>query len=149
MISIRQYQQKDKNYCLDIFDSNLPKFFAHHERSLFQSYLEHIKQDFYVIEYDGQVHGCGGFRVDDYGISYLAWGMLGHDHHGKGLGARLLEFRLDRIKHIAHAWCVLIDTSQHTAPFFAHHGFKEFRTIKNGYEPGLDKIHMRLAWLEN
>ena len=41
------------------------------------------------------------------------------------------------IRQIAHTWCVLIDTSQHTAPFFARFGFEALRTIPDGYEPGL------------
>jgi hypothetical protein len=38
----------------------------------------------------------------------------------------------------AHAWCVLIDTSQHTAPFFARFGFEMIRVIADGYPPDLD-----------
>ncbi|MGC4005213.1 MAG: hypothetical protein QM811_19675 [Pirellulales bacterium] len=65
---------------------------------------------------------------------------------GKAWCADLLRWRLARIRQIAHARCVLLDTSQHTAPFFARFGFETTRTIADGYEPGLDKIFMRLDW---
>ena len=143
---IREYRPDDESVCLDIFDSNRPKYFAGPERDLFAAYLRRMDEPFFVAELVGQVRGCGGFRVDDYGVGYLAWGMVQANLHRQGMGANLLRWRLERIRQIAHAWCVLIDTSQHTAPFFARFGFETFRAIADGYQPGLDKVFMRLVW---
>ena len=95
---------------------------------------------------DGRARGCGGFRVDDYGIAYLAWGLVHAGWHRRGLGAELLRWRLARIREVPHAWCVLLDTSQHTAPFFARFGFEPVRVLADGYQAGLDKVFMRLVW---
>lgn len=84
--------------------------------------------------------------MDEYGVAYLAWGMVDAGWHRRGIGKRLLARRLERIREVPHAWCVLLDTSQHSAPFFARFGFKAFRTIHDGYEPGLDKVFMRHLW---
>jgi GNAT superfamily N-acetyltransferase len=146
MSDIREYQREDESACLAIFDSNRPKYFTAPERDLFVAYLRRLDQPFFVALVAGQVRGCGGFRVDDYGVSYLEWGMVHSNWHRQGLGASLLQWRLEQIRQIAHAWCVLIDTSQHTAPFFARFGFEALRTITDGYQTGLDKVFMRLAW---
>jgi predicted N-acetyltransferase YhbS len=143
---IREYRRDDESACLDIFDSNRPKYFTGPERDLFAAYLRRMDQPFFVAEVAGEVRGCGGFHVDDFGVGYLDWGMVRASWHRQGLGAKLLRWRLERIRQIAHAWCVLIDTSQHTAPFFARFGFEAFRTIADGYQPGLDKVFMRLVW---
>jgi len=143
---IRQYRPDDESACLDIFDSNRPKYFAEPERELFAAYLRRMDQPYFVAEVLGQVRGCGGFRVSDYGVGYLEWGMVQADWHRRGVGADLLQWRLERIRQIPHAWCILIDTSQHTAPFFARFGFETFRVIADGYQPGLDKVFMRLVW---
>jgi GNAT superfamily N-acetyltransferase len=143
---IREYGRDDESACLGIFDSNRPKYFTGPERELFAAYLRRLDQPFFVALVAGQVRGCGGFRVDDYGVSYLEWGMVHATWHRQGVGANLLRWRLEQIRQIAHTWCVLIDTSQHTAPFFARFGFQSLRTIPNGYKPGLDKVFMRLVW---
>jgi len=148
MDNIRTYRQDDESACMDIFDSNRPKYFAEPERDLLVAHLRRVDQPFFVAEVAGQVCGCGGFQVDDYGVGYLVWGMVHRNWHRRGVGANLLQWRLDRIRQIAHAWCVLIDTSQHTAPFFARFGFETFRIIADGYQPGLDKVFMRLVWHE-
>lgn len=112
MGDIREYRPADESACLDLFDSNRPKYFAASERDLFAAYLRRRNRPYFVVEVLGQVRGCGGFHVEDHGVSHLDWGMVHADWHRRGVGADLLEWRLDRIRQIAHAWCVLIDTSQ-------------------------------------
>jgi GNAT superfamily N-acetyltransferase len=144
MIAIRTYQPEDALACMALFDSNLPKFFTTPEREQFAAFLARMDCPFYVAVADGQIRGCGGFFVDDYGVTYLVWGMIHSAWHRQGIGAQLLQWRLDQIRQVPHAWCVLIDTSQHSAPFFARFGFKCYRLIPDGYQAGLDKVFMRL-----
>jgi predicted N-acetyltransferase YhbS len=143
MIAIRTYQPEDAPACMAVFDSNLPKFFTTPEREQFAAFLARMEGPYFVARSGDQLCGCGGFFVDDYGVSYLAWGMVHSAWHRQGIGARLLQWRLELIEQVPHAWCVLIDTSQHSAPFFARFGFSSYRTIQDGYEPGLDKVFMR------
>lgn len=144
--TIRSYRPADESACMGIFDSNRQKYFTGPERDLFAAHLRTADPRFFVAEVDGLVRGCGGFHVTDYGVGYLVWGMVHHGSHRRGVGESLLRWRLERIRQVAHAWCVLIDTSQHTAPFFARFGFESFRVIPDGYQPGLDKVFMRLVW---
>lgn len=146
---VRPYHLADLNACLAVIDSTLPTYFTSEERDLFEHFLRHhaLEPDrpFFVVEVCGQVRGCGGYRIDAYGVGYLAWGMVHADFHRQGLGTALLRHRLRAIEAIPHAWCVVMDTSQHTAPFYARAGFSTVRVLLDGYRPGLHKVYMR--WL--
>ena len=144
MIHIRPYRPEDAPACMVLFDSNLPKYFTYPERDEFGAFLQRMHCPYFVAVIAEGVCACGGFVVDDYGVSILAWGMVHSARHRLGIGTQLLHWRLDLIRQVPHAWCVLIDTSQHSAPFFARAGFRTYRTILDGYQPGLDKVYMRL-----
>jgi len=88
--------------------------------------------------------GCGGYALEMHGIVYLTWGMVSRDYHRQGFGAKLLRYRLERIQKIDIAWCVVIHTSQHSAPFFAAHQFEQYHQVDNGYCEGLHQCFMRL-----
>jgi hypothetical protein len=68
---------------MDIVDSNRPKYFTGPERELFLAYLRRMDHPFFVAEVAGEVRGCGGFRVDDYGLGYLERGMVRSNWHAQ------------------------------------------------------------------
>ena len=146
MYDIRPYRPEDRLSCLSVFKSNLPTYFATHEYAMFEAFLDkdHIKDPYYVLEQEGLLLTCGGYSIQDEGIAYLGWGMVHNEHHHQGYGTALLQWRLNQLTAHPYAWCILIDTSQHTAPFFARFGFREIRRIIDGYQQGLDKVYMRL-----
>ncbi len=84
----------------------------------------------------------------------LSWGMVrgdsqgmelhGHGLHGKGLGTRLTDYRLDRLRQRPEVRQVRLDTSQHTEAFYARRGFVTVARIPDGFAPGIDEIKMRL-----
>ena len=59
----------------------------------------------------------------------------------QGHGRTLAQARLDRLRAlgITHA---TLDTSQHTAPFYARLGFREVKRTPDGYGPGLHRVDM-------
>lgn len=145
-INIRSYQVADIHQCLELLDGNTPKFFAQHERLLFERFLEKNEQQFFCLEQNSEILACGGFWSEMHGVNYLAWGMVANKAHHQGLGSQLLQYRLDKIRQIPLAWCVLIHTSQHSAPFFEKHGFEIYHVLSNGYTQGLDQLFMRLIF---
>lgn len=144
---VRPYRADDRDACLAVFDTNRPRYFTADERGLFERFLARTLTEpdrpFYVAEDAGTVRGCGGHRVDTYGIGYLAWGMVDARYHGQGFGTAVLDRRLAEIHALPRAWCVVLDTSQHTAPFYARFGFEPVQTVRDGYQPGLDTVYMR------
>ena len=145
MSKIRPYTLQDRTQCLDIFDGNTPQYFAHHERELFQNYLSRDDIEYFILSDQDKVLGCGGYSMEMHGVAYLTWGMIRRDSHRQGLGAQLLRYRLERIRAIEIAWCIVIHTSQFSAPFFAAQQFEQYHQIDHGYSKGLHQCFMRLV----
>src|SRR5260370_31745648 len=59
-MDVRPYQSSDRDACLALFDSNVPRFFAALERGGFESFLDAPDCSYFVMEHEGAVLGCGG-----------------------------------------------------------------------------------------
>lgn len=143
-IMIRLYQMNDLNACIDIFMSNVPKFFFEHELKDFQDYLKaYALNSYWVLEHKGKIVACGGIAVKANEGS-LCFGLVHSASHKMGLGSQLLSYRIDRLREIAEVEYIRLDTVQHNPGFFEKFGFKVIQKIPNHYGPGLDKYEMRL-----
>lgn len=132
--------------CIEVFKSNLPKFFAPDELQLFETFLDHDTEDnYYVVEDDGHLLGCGGIfldkKTDEAGLS---WGMVHARHHLKGIGKLFTQYRIDLLKKLYPAKIYKIDTSQHTAAFYEKNGFNIVCIIPDGFGKGIDKYTMKM-----
>ncbi|THF71925.1 GNAT family N-acetyltransferase [Deinococcus sp. Arct2-2] len=140
---IRPFNSADTTMCLALFDSNIPTFFTVQERADFEAYLL-SPGAYWVVEQAGELVACGGVW-QNFGRperrAGLAWGMVRRDLHRSGFGSLLLRHRLSALRDMGELQC-WIDTSQHSAPFFARHGFQETKRTPDGYGPGLDEVVM-------
>ncbi|NVJ97687.1 MAG: GNAT family N-acetyltransferase [Alphaproteobacteria bacterium] len=143
MPAIRSYKESDFDACMEIMAGNVPDYFAANEIEDFKAYLQALPGPYLVLEEEGSLMACGGYVIDtEKRAAGLCWGMVSRTHHKRGLGAQLLDVRLDAIRRSGRADTVVIDTSQHSAPFFERFGFKETGCIPDGYGKGLDQIDM-------
>lgn len=143
---IRDYTPADREACLAVFDSNVPKYFVVPEREQFAGFLAALPGPYLVLEdEDGTVVGCGGHaREPGTALAKLCWGMVRQDRHRTGLGQLLLDARLARASADPDVDAVGLDTSQHTRGFYERIGFRTERVVPDGYAPGLDRCDMRL-----
>ena len=144
MTNIRLYTPADRPACISIFRSNLPKYFAPEELPLFTSWLDKPGlTDYFVLEVEGTVIGCGGFyTLPDLRLANLAWGMIHADHHGRGHGQQLTEYRLRLMQERYPGYALRLSTSQHTFGFYEKQGYAVKEVVKNGFGEGLDKYIM-------
>ena len=144
MPNIRAYMPADREACLAIFRSNLPKYFAPEELLLFTNWLDKPGlEDYFVLEVGQQVIGCGGYyTLPELQLANLAWGMIHQEYHGKGYGRQLTEFRLERMREKHPTFERRLSTSQHTFLFYQKMGYRTVEIIKDGFGPGLDKYVM-------
>ena len=149
MTTIRPFTPADRAACLTLFDSNVPRFFLPGERAEFGAWLGRPFDsgeygEYFVLEDEGRVMACGGVWLDperpERGAG-LSWGMVARDAHRRGYGSVLLRFRLERLRELG-AREAHLDTSQHTARFYARFGFREVRRVPDGYGPSLDRVDM-------
>ncbi|MEL6675732.1 MAG: GNAT family N-acetyltransferase [Bacteroidota bacterium] len=141
---IRPYEASDRAACLRIFRSNQPTYFTPEELGLFTTWLdEKTDENYWVIQIEGQVIGCGGIFWDDrVPGAGLSWGMVHQDLHGQGWGKIFTIERLKRIQQTYPNQPCHIDTSQHTAAFYEKLGFSTHEIIPEGFGPGLDQYKM-------
>lgn len=148
-LTIRPYRTHDKSSCLDIFDSNLPKYFDPSERADFAKYLVAHTTPYLIGQIDGRCIACGGWgQLSDRSTAILAYGMVHSDYHGTGIGSKMLERRLADIAKNAEITTVILDTSQYVTGFFARFGFTETSVEPNAYGPGLHRHDMVLKLRE-
>jgi ribosomal protein S18 acetylase RimI-like enzyme len=157
---LRDYQSRDKEKCIEIFQSNYPKFFDEAELGLFIQWLDHQdgdagyksptysnaeKDEYFVIEHPEKgVVGCGGFYiVKDVNEARLAWGMVHSDFHKQGYGTALYNYRKEIIQKEWPNHLIVLGTSQHTYAFYEKMGMRVTANIKAGYGPDLDRYDMK------
>jgi N-acetylglutamate synthase-like GNAT family acetyltransferase len=142
MKRIRPYRVEDRNACLELFKSNIPKFFLPEEVQGFEEYLDkHVTTNYWVLEIDGEVIACGGIGVKP-PEGRLHYGMVANKWHKKGIGSELLKFRLAKLVENPEVKVIGLDTSQHNPKFFSRFGFEEVSVKENAYGVGLHRHDM-------
>ena len=143
-----QYVPNYKQDCLEIFDSNTPKYFAHEERREFADFLENQNPPYYyfvVKEQLGGIVGCGGIKFDlERQVAKLRWDMVQFQHHREGIGSFLTQNRLAIIRQSPEVKQVLLGTSQYSYPFYEKMGFRIYQITEDGIAPGFDEYVMKI-----
>jgi predicted GNAT family N-acyltransferase len=153
-LNIRMYHKNDKQHCLDTFKSNVPDFFSENEIADFEAFLNRLetgipKTQFFVIEDENRIVGCGGFGdKDNKNIISLAWGHIHKNEHKKGLGQQLLTYRLALIKQLFPQLTLTIDTTQFSYGFYEKNGFRLLKITENYYTEGMHRYDMELNQIE-
>lgn len=155
-MSIRKYKPFDRSACIEIFNSNIEKYFDHSELVGFESWLDaqdrgvnafktSLSDHYYVYEVNNKVIACGGFYIySNKPNASMTWGMVHNDYHKKGVGKELFEYRVNQVQEAYPQHTIILDTSQHTFKFFERFGFKVVNRTPDGYGNGLDRYDMIL-----
>jgi GNAT superfamily N-acetyltransferase len=146
VIRFRRYRPTDLPAVLTVFRSNVPVYFAPQEERWIKQTLAAPDCPLYVLIENDDLIGFGGFEIDEfYNCASLVFGMIHRDHHGRGLGRRLLDYRLSKIAEAKNApRYVAVDTTPHVAPFYQHCGFERIAHWPEGYRHGFDRVDLRL-----
>lgn len=143
MIQIRKYKLSDYQAILDLLKLNTPKYFAEEEEKDLIYYLESHAENFFVLEIDHQILGCGGYNFsDDLSIGKLSWDIFHPQQQGKGLGSQLTQFRIAELKTYPNIKTISVRTSQLVYPFYEKFGFKTKEIIKDYWAAGFDLYRM-------
>ncbi len=102
--------------------------------------LEKAPAVYLVLEHDGRLIGCGGFRAEaGQPVARLEWGMIQRDLQRQGLGRYLLLYRLKEIGRVAGVQHVELTAPPGIAPFFEKYAFRVA-----GEDSGLVCMRMKL-----
>ena len=144
-MNLRVYNDNDLDAVIDIFRSNIPKYFGPVEEPGLRNFLMDIRSSDYVVgEIDGEIVASGGVAMNEDETVSLCWGMVRADHLGNGLGRMLTEFRIQKALEKFGDLPLVVSTSQHTRGFYEKFGFRLVTHTTDGFGPGIDKCEMRL-----
>jgi len=154
LITIKEYLPEHKDRLLQIFESNIPLYFADEELPLFFNFLDRdaLQRGLYsVIFNDDTIVGCGGIALNQ-PSKYtnelhviMTWGMIDNKVHKNGFGKELLLFRIKQAKELYPEVKIALGTTQYTFPFFEKYGFKTVAYEKDHWAKGLDLYQMELS----
>jgi [ribosomal protein S18]-alanine N-acetyltransferase len=142
-ITIKDYNSKDKGRILELLRLNTPKYFDPQEEQDLLRFLEGELEEYFVVEADGAIVGCGGMNYEnDLETGIISWDIFHPDYQGKSLGTQLTQFRLKKLNELETIKTIKVRTSQHTWRFYEKQGFRLLRTEENFWAPGIDLYEM-------
>lgn len=141
---IRPYHSSDKNELLSLLRLNTPEYFAPSEESDFIDYLEKEIEDYFVVEENKIIVGCGGINYWENGtVARISWDIVHPNQQGKGIGKKLTLFRIEEIKKNLAVKSIIVRTSQLAFQFYEKIGFELEKIEKDYWEEGFDLYVMR------
>ncbi|NRB46436.1 MAG: GNAT family N-acetyltransferase [Saprospiraceae bacterium] len=142
---IRKYQSTDRSQVIKVFRQNTPKYFALEEQTDLEQFLEHNGANYWLIEQEGIIAGCGGIVFsEDQQVGRIAWDFFSPNFQGKGLGRALTEFRLAEIRKNRSVQRIIVRTSQLAYSFYAKFGFDIAKIEEDYWAPGLHLYDMQM-----
>ena len=143
LITIREYDTKDKNEVINLIRLNTPEYFALDEEEDLNKYLETERELYYVLLYDQKLVGCGGINfADNNTTGKISWDILHPDYQGKSFGTKLLKHRIDKLNSINGVQKITVRTSQVAYKFYEKQGFELFEIKKDYWAEGFDMYNM-------
>lgn len=142
---IRRYTPEDKEQLLELLDLNTPLYFAASEKQDFILYLAEHLEDYFVVELEGKIMGCGGINYfAGQTEARLSWDIIHPEFQGKGIGKALAQYRISHIKSTTPVHILYVRTSQHVYKFYQKMGFTLEKTEQDFWAKGFDLYQMRL-----
>lgn len=143
LITIREYEKKDKNEVVNLIRLNTPKYFAVDEEEDLTKYLDTEKELYYVLMYDQKIVGCGGINfANNNTIGKISWDIFHPDYQGKSLGTKLLKHRIAKLNSIDGIEKITVRTSQVAYQFYERQGFELLEITKDYWATGFDMYSM-------
>ena len=122
---IREYKNSDKETVLNLLKLNTPKYFSPEEENDLVYYLENEIEYYFVLEFNKQIVGSGGFNFSgDKTTDKISWDILHPNFQGKTLGSTLLNYRIERLKKFKEVKLITVRTSQVVYKFYEKTGFQ-------------------------
>ncbi|TPE45275.1 GNAT family N-acetyltransferase [Pontibacter mangrovi] len=142
---IRPYSPADKPKLLALLRLNTPTYFAEAEGADFAEYLDTRREEYFVVEENGELIGGGGINYfPEEGVARISWDVIHPAHQGKGIGRQLLQHRIRVVQSKPGMHTLIVRTTQLVYRFYEKGGFALEKTEKDFWAPGFDLYQMRM-----
>lgn len=142
---IRDYRTNDKSEVIDLLRLNTPEYFDPSEEKDFENYLDHQAEDYFVYEVNSKIIGAGGINycLKDK-LARISWDMIDPKLQGKGIGKKLIQYRLKRINENPEIEQIMVRTSQLAYQFYEKFGFELERVEKDFWAKNFDLYQLTI-----
>ena len=142
---IRTYKPEYQDALIELIQLNTPTYFDKEEEADFKTYLKKGTEDYFVILQNKKPIACGGINYEPKTkTAIISWDIVHPDFQGKGVGKKLLLFRINKIKAMNLYPQIIVRTSQFTFKFYETFGFKLVEYTKDYWAKGIDLYYMVL-----
>lgn len=143
---IRPYTKSDQEALIALLRRNTPEFFDVSEEKDFVEYLRDDSDHYFVFEEAGQIIGSGGFNpgFDGGETVRISWDIVHPDCQGRGIGRKLILYRIEQIKKDPKVDKIVVRTSQLVYPFYKKLGFQLELITKDFWATGFDLYQMNM-----
>lgn len=136
---IRKHTDTDRERIIELLRLNTPEYFSPNEEEDLIYYLDNHADNYYVVEVDDIILGCGGFNLsEDAETGKISWDIFDPQSQGKGYGSALTKFRIQRIKEIEGVKTISVRTSQLAYRFYEKFGLEIREIVKDYWDKGFD-----------
>lgn len=143
-MQIKPYKSQNKPAVLELIRANTPEYFAPSEEAELDDYLEQEREDYFVVERNGEIVGAGGINYFlDEKVARISWDMIHPDYQGKGIGSQLTKYRIDLLSKNPAVDTIVVRTSQLVHTFYEKMGFRLFDRKKDFWAKGYDLYEMK------
>ena len=142
---IRKYTTKDKSRVLELFRLNTPNYFDASEEADFIKYLDHEVEDYFVYEQNSKILGAGGINYFlEEKVACISWDIIDPKWQGRGIGKKLIQFRINHINENPKIEIIRVRTSQYAFQFYGKMGFELDKIEKNYWAKNFDLYLMQM-----
>lgn len=133
------YTPKDKLTLIELFNLNVPVYFAPHELGEFLTYLEIKNETYLCIYHENKIVGGVGYDYKEEDKSgRINWIFLHPNCKAKGLGRQAVKFCITKLTKDKRVEKLVVRTSQLAYKFFEHFNYKLIKIEKDYWATGLD-----------
>lgn len=125
---------------------NTPKYFDLSEESDFENYLDHKVEDYFVYEEHSEIIGAGGMNYfPEQKIARISWDIIAPTSQGKGIGKKLIHYRINYLKGHPEIEMIKVRTSQIAYKFYEKMGFELESIETNFWAENFDLYQMQMV----
>lgn len=142
---IRLYTIKDRSKVIALLRQNIPEYFDPSEESYFEKYLDNDVEDYFVYEYNTEIIGAGGINYfPEEKLARISWDIIDPKSQGKGIGKKLIQYRINRLNANPNVEWIVVRTSQLAYKFYEKMGFKLEKIEKDFWAKNFDLYQMQM-----
>ena len=136
---------EDEERLLEIFHSNVPKYFDVSEVAPFVEFLKKELTTYFVCLDKDHIVGAGGYMELELGEARICWIMVEAKLHGKGVGRFMMQEFAQKIRADKNYTRITLKTTQFTDKFYEKLGYKTTYFEKDFWIPGWHLYFMEQA----